>query len=140
MVGGRLSLVCLQGGRTLFVNSFGPVLIHLIFAAVVTGAILVLTNILGPRKFNPVKDDVYECGVSYFNDARGHVHVKFYLVAVLFILFDLEAIFIVPWAVTFLDFKEIGLGLFIFLEMSVFVFVLVLGYIYIIRKGALKWE
>ena len=124
----------------MFFNTFGPVAIHLAFAGVVTIVILILTNILGPKKFNRVKDDTYECGVQYYNDARGHIHVKFYLVAVLFILFDLEAIFIVPWAVTLLEFKRIGQGIFIFSEMAVFILVLILGYIYIIKKGALKWE
>ena len=123
----------------MFFKTFGPVAIHLAFAGVVTIVILILTNILGPKKFNRVKDDTYECGVQYYNDARGHIHVKFYLVAVLFILFDLEAIFIVPWAVTLLEFKRIGQGIFIFSEMAVFILVLILGYIYIIKKGALKW-
>ncbi len=124
----------------MFVNTFGPVAIHLAFAAAVTLVILILTNILGPKKFNPVKDDTYECGVKYYNDARGHIHVKFYLVAVLFILFDLEAIFITPWAVIFLEFKRMGLGLFIFGEMALFILILLLGYFYILKKGALKWE
>jgi len=124
----------------MFFNSFGPVAVHAVFAAVVTLVILVLTNILGPKKYDPVKDDTYECGVEYYNDARGHIHVKFYLIAVLFILFDLEAIFIIPWAVVFFEFKRIGLGVFIFTEMAVFIAVLLLGYYYIIKKGALKWE
>lgn len=123
----------------MFVNTFGPAAIHLAFAAAVTLLILVLTNILGPKKFNPIKDDTYECGVKYYNDARGHIHVKFYLVAVLFILFDLEAIFITPWAVIFLEFKRMGLGLFIFGEMALFILILLLGYFYILKKGALKW-
>lgn len=124
----------------MFINSFGPIIIHFVFALIVTVAILILTNVLGPKKNNPVKSDTYECGVRYFNDARGHIHVKFYLVAVLFILFDIEAVFIIPWAVVFLQFKSIGLGIFIFTEMALFILVLVLGYIYIVRKGALKWE
>ena len=124
----------------MFFNTFGTVAIHIAFAAVVTLVILILTNILGPKKFNPVKNDTYECGVQYYNDARGHIHVKFYLVAVLFILFDLEAVFIIPWSVIFFEFKRMGLGLFIFSEMALFILVLILGYIYILKKGALKWE
>ncbi len=124
----------------MFSTTFGSVVIHIGFAAAITIVILILTNILGPKKYNPMKDDTYECGVEYFGDARGHVHVKFYLVAVLFILFDIEAVFIVPWAVTLLEYKNAGLGLFIFLEMAIFILVLILGYIYIIKKGALKWE
>ena len=124
----------------MFSTTFGPVAIQIGFAAAITIVILILTNILGPKKYNPMKDDTYECGVDYFSDARGHVHVKFYLVAVLFILFDIEAVFIIPWAVTLLEYKKAGLGLFIFAEMAAFILVLILGYIYIIKKGALKWE
>ncbi|HNX24978.1 MAG TPA: NADH-quinone oxidoreductase subunit A [Spirochaetota bacterium] len=124
----------------MFFNTFGPVAIHMAFALAFAIIILILTNILGPRKYDPAKSETYECGVQYFNDARGHIHIKFYLVAVLFILFDIEAIFIVPWTVVFFEFKRMGLGFFIFAEMAVFVLILILGYIYILKKGALKWE
>lgn len=124
----------------MFINSFGPLLIHASFAVIFTASVLILSNILGPRKYNPVKSDTYECGVHYYNDARGHIHIKFYLIAVLFILFDIEAIFLVPWAVAFRSFKGMGLGIFMFIEMAVFIAVLLLGYFYILKKGALKWE
>lgn len=122
------------------VHTFGPIAIQIAFAIGFAVFILWFTNLIGPKKNNPVKDSIYECGVEAFNDARGLFHVKFYLVAVLFILFDIEAVFIIPWAVTFLSFKQAGQGLFIFLEMLTFIAVLIAGYVYIIRKGALKWE
>jgi len=121
-------------------NSFAPVLIQIIFALLFTIVALGVTALIGPRKRNPVKYDAYECGVEYFNDARGIFNIKFYLVAVLFILFDVEAVFVIPWAVSFLKYKSLGLGIFIFLEMTVFMSVLIAGYIYIIKKGALEWE
>ncbi len=121
-------------------QSFGPIAIQLLFAIGFAVFILLLTNAVGPKKYNPIKNDIYECGVDYFSDARGIFNVKFYLIAMLFILFDIETVFIIPWAVTFLSFKNAGLGLFIFAEMAVFIGILLIGYIYIIKKGALKWE
>ena len=122
------------------IHSFGPIAIQLLFAVGFAVFILAFTNAIGPKKFNPIKNDTYECGVDYFSDARGLFNVKFYLIAVLFILFDIEAVFVIPWAVTFLSFKSMGLALFIFIEMAIFIAVLIIGYIYIIKKGALKWE
>lgn len=124
----------------MFVNTFGPVAIQIIFAVGFTLIILLLIHSVGPKLYNPIKYDTYECGVDYFKDARGMFSVKFYLVAVLFILFDIEAVFVVPWSVIFMEFKQIGVGMFILVEMAVFIGVLVLGYIYIIKKGALKWD
>ncbi|MDH4200777.1 MAG: NADH-quinone oxidoreductase subunit A [Spirochaetia bacterium] len=121
-------------------HSFGPILMQLVLAIGFAGAIVALTAIIGPKKINPVKMDSYECGVDPFADARGAFHVKFFLVAVLFILFDVEAIFVIPWAGSFLAFKKAGLGLFIYLEMAFFMAILLAGYYYILKKGALKWE
>lgn len=121
-------------------HSFGPVLFQLVLAVGFAAGIVALTAIIGPRKLNPIKDDVYECGVDHISDARGMLHVKFYRVAVLFILFDVEAIFVIPWAGSFLEFKKAGLGLFIFSEMVFFIAILLAGYFYILKKGALKWE
>lgn len=121
-------------------HSFGPILMQIFLAVGFAAGIIALTAKIGPRKINPVKDDVYECGVDNFADARSHFHVRFYLVAVLFILFDVEAVFVLPWAASFLSFKKAGLGGFIFLEMVFFIAILLAGYFYIIKKGALKWE
>jgi NADH-quinone oxidoreductase subunit A len=121
-------------------HSFGPILLQLVLAVGFAIGIVALTAVIGPKKINPIKDDAYECGVDQFSDARGIFNVKFYLVAVIFILFDIEAVFVIPWAVSFLSFKQAGLGLFIFLEMLFFVIILLAGYWYIIKKGALKWE
>lgn len=121
-------------------HSFGPILLQLVLAVGFAVGIVALTAVIGPRKINPIKNDAYECGVDPISDGRGMFHIRFYLVAVLFILFDVEAVFIIPWASSLLSFKQAGLGLFIFLEMVVFMAILIAGYIYILKKGALKWE
>jgi len=121
-------------------HTFGPILLQLVLAVGFAVGIVALTAVIGPRKINPVKNDAYECGVDYISDARGMFHIRFYLVAVLFILFDVEAIFIIPWATSLHSFKSVGLSVFIYLEMVVFMAVLIAGYIYVLKKGALKWE
>jgi len=121
-------------------NEYIPLLIQLVFALLFTTVALVGTAVIGPRKRNPIKEDAYECGADYFTDARGIFNVKFYLVAILFLLFDVEAVFIIPWAVSFFAFKGLGLGVFIFSEMAFFIAILLAGYYYIIKKGALEWE
>jgi NADH-quinone oxidoreductase subunit A len=99
---------------------------------------LVLTHVnrfLGPRRPNEEKLSTYESGMEPVRTARERFSVKFYLVAMLFILFDIEIVFMYPWAVRFRD-----LGMFGFIEMLVFVLVLLVGYLYILRKGALRWD
>jgi len=107
------------------------VLVGLGFAAVTIG----LSTFIVPRYKNTVKDSPYECGVEPVGNARSRFSVKFYLVAVLFILFDVEIIFFYPWAVNFR-----ALGMFGFIEMLVFVGILLVGYIYVWRKGAFEWD
>ncbi len=96
---------------------------------------LFATHLLGPKRKTAVKDEAFECGIESIGDARSPVSIKYFLVAILFVLFDVEVIFMYPWAV---NFKELGLkGL---LEMFTFMAVLFIGLMYIFRKGALKWE
>lgn len=123
-------------------NSLWPVLLQFMFAAGFAGMVLLLAHKIKPRMKKPADEhpDTFECGIPYEGDARGLFNVKFYLVAVLFILFDIEAVFLFPWAVSFLRFKTAGAGLFILLEMFVFLFILVVAYFYIVKKGALQWE
>ena len=90
---------------------------------------------VGRHRNTKVKLDTYECGINAVGDARGRFSVRFYLVAVLFILFDIEVVFLYPWAVNFRL-----LGLFGYVEMVIFIAILFVGYLYIIRKGALKWD
>jgi NADH-quinone oxidoreductase subunit A len=88
-----------------------------------------------PRRRNAVKMSSYECGVEPVGDARERFSVKFYLVAVLFILFDIEAVFLYPWAVSFNQ-----LGLYGLIEMVLFIVILLVGYVYLLKKRALEWD
>ncbi len=94
-----------------------------------------LSASLGKRSRSIVKDEAYECGIEATTDTRQRFSVKFYLVAILFIVFDLETIFLFPWAV---NFKQ--LGLFGLVEMVIFILILLVGYVYIVKKGAIKWD
>ena len=96
---------------------------------------LILGKILSPNKPDTEKNSPYECGFEAFEDARMKFDVRYYLVAILFILFDLEIAFLFPWAVVL---KEIGL--FGFVAMMVFLFILVVGFVYEWKKGALEWD
>jgi len=118
-----------------FADPYFSVLLLLVVAVGMAVGFVLLSQALGPKRYDPVKYSVYECGVDPFVPARVRMPVKFYLVALLFILFDLESAFIYPWAVLFRD-----LGLFGFVEMAVFVFVLVAGLAYAWKKGALEWQ
>lgn len=96
---------------------------------------MVVTHLLGPKRKSKIKDDTFECGIEVQGNARIPFSIKYFLVAILFVLFDVEVIFMYPWAV---NFKHLGLtGL---LEMLTFVAFLLVGFYYIIKKGALKWE
>ena len=117
-----------------------PVLVAATIAIVFSILFVVLARYFGPRKIEAEKLDVYECGVPIIGSARQRVSVKFYMVAILFILFDIEVVFLFPWAVVYRDYIQAGAGLFIFAEMMVFTFILFLGWIYALKRGALKWE
>lgn len=110
----------------------------LIFLFLVTGFALVSvagSMVLGMRKPTPEKQAPYECGMQPVGTARERFSVKFYLVAMLFLLFDIEAVFLFPWAVVYRDLKLFG-----FLEMLLFIAAILAGYIYVWKKGALEWE
>ncbi len=116
-------------------ESYFPVLLFIIVGLVVGVAPLVLGLLLAPNRPDSAKLSPYECGFEAFEDARMKFDVRYYLVAILFILFDLEIAFMFPWAVVL---KEIGL--FGFLAMVLFLAILVVGFIYEWMKGALEWE
>jgi NADH-quinone oxidoreductase subunit A len=117
------------------VANYGTLLILFIIAGGVAGTFHFLTSVLGPRSPNRIKDEPFECGNISENPLHQRVSVKFYLVALLFILFDMETVFLFPWAVSF---KE--LGMVSFLSMLSFVAVLLLGLVYVWKKGALDWD
>jgi NADH-quinone oxidoreductase subunit A len=115
-----------------------PVLILMAVGIGMGGVVLVITHLLGPRRPNVRKMSVYECGVPPIGDARRRVSVKFYLVAILFLLFDVEAVFFFPWAVVYR--KYLSVNAFILVEMLFFVAILLVGYFYILKKRALEWD
>ena len=119
-------------------NTYLPLAILLVVVGGMALAIIVLTHLLGPRRPDAVKLSPYESGVPSFGDARLRFSIKFYLVAMLFIVFDIEVVFLYPWAVVFRDL--LAQGTFIFVEMVVFLGVLFLGLVYVWRKGGLEWD
>lgn len=118
--------------------SYIPVLILMLAGLTIGIAMLTLSNFLGPKVPHFRKDQPFECGVPPVGDARHRFSVRFYLVAILFLLFDVEAIFFFPWAVVYK--KYLGINSFILVEMAFFVGILLVGYIYVLRKGALEWD
>ncbi|OGF16702.1 MAG: NADH-quinone oxidoreductase subunit A [Candidatus Eisenbacteria bacterium RBG_16_71_46] len=112
-----------------------PVLMFLAVAIAFAAGTIGLSSIIVPRRSNARKMSAYECGVEPVGNARARFSVKFYLVAVLFILFDIEAVFLYPWAVTFRQLGLVGL-----IEMMVFIVILLIGYLYLLKKRALEWD
>lgn len=119
-----------------------PVLLIFLVAGGFAGGSLVLSQFIGQRKQTRTKMMPYECGKDPVGTARERFSVKFYLIAMIFILFDIEVIFLIPWAVVFktLASPAYGLGTLVYAEMMVFVVLLLAGYVYIIKKGALDWS
>ena len=122
------------------ITDFIPLLILLIVAALLGGALVGLSWILGPKKPNAAKLAPYECGIIPTTPARQRFPVKFYLMAMLFIVFDIETIFLWPWAVLLRTLQKMGMGAYGLGEMLVFMAILALGLIYIYKKGALEWD
>ncbi|MFH1538348.1 MAG: NADH-quinone oxidoreductase subunit A [bacterium] len=120
-------------------SDYIPILLNIVIAVGLAGALLLLTHLLGPRKFSEEKLDTYECGVPPIGSARLRFSVKFYLIAVLFVIFDIEAIFLYPWGVIFKRLLVQG-GSFIFIEALVFIGILLAGLAYVWKKGALDWD
>ena len=112
-----------------------PILIFIGIAVGIASAMLIASLVIASQKPDPEKRSPYECGFEPFEDARGQFDVRFYLVAILFIIFDLEVAFLFPWAVAFGD-----VGINGFWSMLLFLGILTIGFIYEWRKGALEWE
>ena len=130
------------------VSAYGPILLLLAVAIVVAGAILVLTHLIGVSRKGAVKDSPYESGMPLVGDTRRRFNVRFYIVALLFLLFDVELVFLWPWAPVFHDAAvndttvgpmRVGSG-FLLIEMGVFLAILLVGYVYAWRRGAFRWD
>ncbi|MBI2681646.1 MAG: NADH-quinone oxidoreductase subunit A [Acidobacteriales bacterium] len=116
-----------------------PVLLQLLVAAGIGAGMVALSAIIGHRKYSRVKMQAYECGMTPTGDAQHRFSVKFYLVAMLFILFDVEAIFLIPWAVVYKDLLR-KFGWFGFWEMIIYIGIVLVGLIYIWKKGVIDWN
>ncbi len=112
-----------------------PILITFLVAAGFVATTMFVTHILGPKRRSKVKMESFECGIEGQGNARIPFSIKYFLIAILFVLFDVEVIFMYPWAVNFKDLGVLGL-----MEMGLFVAFFMVGFYYIMKKGALKWE
>ena len=120
---------------TSYPETFFPVLVQIVIAVAIATALISFSFFLGKRVKDQVKDSPYECGIAPTGSARERFSVKFYLVAIVFILFDIEAVFLYPWAVVYRDLKMFG-----FVEMLLFIVLILSGFFYIWKKGALDWS
>ncbi len=118
-----------------YVEVYFPVLLQVLIAMAIAAGMLITSAIVGRRVRNRIKDQPYECGITPVGSTRERFSVKFYLVAMVFILFDIETVFLYPWAVVFRE-----LRMFAFVEMLVFVALILSGFFYIWKKGALAWS
>jgi NADH-quinone oxidoreductase subunit A len=120
-------------------DTFFPVLVQIVLAVVIAGALIGLSFALGKRVKDAVKSSAYECGIVPTGTARERFSVKFYLVAIVFILFDIEAVFLYPWVVVYRQLSRIG-RFFGFVEMLLFIALVLGGFFYVWKKGALDWS
>lgn len=119
----------------MFEKQYVPIAVFLVLSAVLAALPLALGWLLGPKRPNPIKNAPYECGFEASSSARLKFDVRFYVIAILFIIFDLELAFMVPWAVALREMNDLS-----FWGMMLFLLLLVVGFIYEWRKGALEWE
>jgi NADH-quinone oxidoreductase subunit A len=118
-----------------YLDNYGSLLLMFVLAAGLSGALITVSSLVGRHKPSPEKDQPYECGIRPTGDAREPFSVHFYMVGLIFILFDIEAIFLYPWALVYHDLKLFG-----FVEMLLYIIILLVGYIYLWKKGALDWN
>jgi NADH-quinone oxidoreductase subunit A len=118
-----------------YLDTYAPLLIQLLAAMGLSAAIILLSALVGRHRPTRAKEQPYECGIRPTGDAREPFSVHFYLVAMVFILFDIEAIFLYPWALIYRELRTFG-----FVEMLLYIAILLAGYIYLWKKGALDWN
>jgi NADH-quinone oxidoreductase subunit A len=120
---------------TSYSDTYFPVLVQIAIAVAVAAALVAISYFIGKRVKDRVKDSPYECGIAPTGSARERFSVKFYLVGIVFILFDIEAVFLYPWAVVYRELK-----MFAFVEMLLFIVLVLVGFFYVWKKGALDWS
>ena len=112
-----------------------PIVMQSLLAIGFVVTTIIISGLLGPKRHSKKKDDAFECGIESIGDARTPISVKYFLVAILFVLFDIEIVFMYPWAVNFKQLSWNG-----FYDMLVFMGLLLVGFLYVLKKGILKWE
>lgn len=122
-------------GEEIMLQDYVPVLLMMIIGIGFGVVAVVLSSVLGPNRKSRVKKETYECGMTTIGAAYVQTPIKFYVVALLFLVFDLECVFLYPWAVHYKS-----LGMFGFVEMAIFMVILFVCYVYVWKKGALEWE
>lgn len=133
--------------------SYSTLVVLLVVALGVTIAVQLLTHLIGPQRRGPIKDSTYESGVDPIGDTRRRFNVRFYVIAMLFLLFDVEIVFFYPWGVLFPrmhmaeysswagQMRDLGFGVWFFvIEMLIFMAILTIGYVYAWRKGVFRWD
>ena len=118
-----------------FLQEYLSILIFLFIALIMSVGFIILNFLFSPKKPDPEKLSAYECGFEPFSDSRIEFDVRFYLVAILFIIFDLEIVFLFPWAISLGNIGTLG-----FWSMMIFLFILTIGFVYEWKKGALDWD
>jgi len=126
--------------RNEYFGDYTTVAVFLLAGVLLVGAAVFTARLVAPRRPSLLKSTPYESGIEPIGGGWNQSHIRYYVFALLFLVFDVEAVFIFPWAVSIDYFKGIGNGALVFFEMVAFVFILFLGLIYAIRKGVLRWE
>ena len=126
--------------RNEYFGDYTTVAVFLLAGVLLVGAAVFTARLVAPRRPSLLKSTPYESGIEPIGGGWNQSHIRYYVFALLFLVFDVEAVFIFPWAVSIDYFKSIGNGALVFFEMVAFVFILFLGLIYAIRKGVLRWE
>ncbi|WP_139924582.1 NADH-quinone oxidoreductase subunit A [Hymenobacter sp. DG01] len=116
-------------------SDFLPIIVQFVLAIAFVAFSMIASHLLGPRRKSVVKDEAFECGIESVGNARTPISVKYFLTAILFVLFDVEVIFMYPWAVNFRALGTTG-----FIQMIVFLALLMTGFAYVIKKGVLRWN
>ncbi len=123
-----------------YFGDYITVAVFLATGGLLVGAGLLVAGLIRPNKPSKTKSEIYECGIAPVGDGWSQTHIRYYIFALLFLIFDVEAIFIFPWALQLESFAADGQGLFVLVVMFLFIGTLLEGLLYAIRKGVLKWE
>ena len=123
-----------------FFGDYITVAVFLAAGGLLVGVGLLVAGFIRPNKPNPTKSEIYECGIEPIGDGWSQTHIRYYIFALLFLIFDVEALFLFPWALRIESFAADGNGLFVLVVMFLFIATLLEGLLYAIRKGVLKWE